>query len=144
MDTNEKALIPGVPPLTGNHIHPGYLGKLPNLTGTIVLREYTSPRPLTLPPAACPKFRSHPPRRQSKRENAIIDRNISSPLSLYRPHDFNLAPASVRNAELKIISRVSHPFADDSPRRGNEITDVRLGLTEGASKLPQLIALSLF
>lgn len=81
-------------------------GKLPNLTGTIVLREYTSPRPLTLPlpPSPlplilCPRNLDRvpplpPSRRQSKRENAIIDRNISSlpPSWLYRPDDFNLDP----------------------------------------------------
>lgn len=100
-------------------------GKLPNLTGTIVLREYTSPRPLTLlplPPLRFP-FSSHPRnldrvdpplRRQSKRENAIIDRNISSlppPLSplLYRPDDFNLDPGDRDRGIKNYLLSVSHP-----------------------------------
>ncbi|KAK1122742.1 hypothetical protein K0M31_009184 [Melipona bicolor] len=58
----DQPLIPSVPPLAEKPHHPGYLRKLPNLTGTIVLREYAGPRPLTLPPRhASPKFRSYPP-----------------------------------------------------------------------------------
>lgn len=37
-------------PALGRKPHRGYSRKLPNLAATIVLREYTHPRPLTQPP----------------------------------------------------------------------------------------------